>query len=300
MDVTRSHDGSQPIPKRDAVSSEAIQHLPNVGRRGRMSIREARDILTREGRTRLRHAWLPKLVMSLLPTISAASASECVVRSAALRAHLVELYTSEGCSSCPPAEAWLGTLRAGETLVPLAFHVDYWDSLGWPDPYAAPRHTARQRELAARSRSPVVYTPEVALDGREWRGWRSRILPDIEQPAAVELEMHLELGARLRVRLTTHADRPDPGWRAYLALTESGIARTIRAGENAGRQLRHDHVVREFAGPLELDAASIEWVLPRDLVAARSAVAGFVQHPGTGAVLQVVRADLRTCGEASE
>src|SRR6186713_3438579 len=89
------------------------------------------------------------------------------------RTHVIELFTSEGCSSCPPAEAWLSKLkdepRLWRDFVPLAFHVDYWDRLGWRDPFAARQWTARQYDYSSRWNSSSVYTPGFVLNGREWR-----------------------------------------------------------------------------------------------------------------------------------
>src|SRR5438270_83142 len=89
--------------------------------------------------------------------------------------HLLELFTSEGCSSCPPAEAWLGRLKSDDRLwqdfVPIAFHVDYWDRLGWKDRFAQSEWTQRQRAYANKWGSSSVYTPGFVLDGREWQDW---------------------------------------------------------------------------------------------------------------------------------
>ena len=85
---------------------------------------------------------------------------------------LIELYTSEGCSSCPPAERWLSELKTDKALwtafVPVAFHITYWDDLGWPDAYAKPAFTQRQRDYASAWNSPSIYTPEFVYQGREW------------------------------------------------------------------------------------------------------------------------------------
>ncbi|MBA3608983.1 MAG: DUF1223 domain-containing protein [Chthoniobacterales bacterium] len=100
-------------------------------------------------------------------------AADVALESGPMRTHLLELFTSEGCSSCPPAEAWLSKLKDDPGLwrdfVPLAFHVDYWDRLGWRDPFASKIWTARQYEYSARWKSSNVYTPGFVLDGREWR-----------------------------------------------------------------------------------------------------------------------------------
>ena len=105
----------------------------------------------------------------------AAHAAPLEFQSREQQTSLLELYTSEGCSSCPPAESWLSQLKAKTGLwsdfVPVAFHVDYWDSLGWRDKWASPQFTERQRAYAAASASANVYTPEFVLNGAEWRNW---------------------------------------------------------------------------------------------------------------------------------
>src|SRR6266480_7047743 len=105
--------------------------------------------------------------------LESARAGEQRFESGAQKTHLLELFTSEGCSSCPPAEAWLSKLKAQPRLwkdfVPLAFHVDYWDHLGWRDPFAAKEWTARQHQYSASWKSESVYTPGFVLDGREWQ-----------------------------------------------------------------------------------------------------------------------------------
>ena len=106
-------------------------------------------------------------------------AARCVAQSGPGTTALVELYTSEGCSSCPPAERWLsglGSRYAPGTLVPLALHVDYWDYIGWKDPYGKREFSLRQRKLTQLQRMALVYTPQVMLQGRDFRGWTSSAL----------------------------------------------------------------------------------------------------------------------------
>src|SRR5947208_6595486 len=112
--------------------------------------------------------------------------------SAPQRTHLIELFTSQGCSSCPPAEAWLSKLkrepRLWQDFVPLAFHVDYWDRLGWRDPVAAKEWTARQYQYSANWKSESVYTPGFVLDGHEWSG-RSVPPPSTDKPGVLKLSI---------------------------------------------------------------------------------------------------------------
>ena len=102
-------------------------------------------------------------------SLAAAAGPVCKAGSGATAPVVVELYTSEGCSSCPPADRWLSTLKGRPDVLALAFHVDYWDRLGWPDRFATAEGTARQWALARRDGSPQVYTPQVRVNGRDAR-----------------------------------------------------------------------------------------------------------------------------------
>jgi hypothetical protein len=130
------------------------------------------------------------VVFLVLSCALAARAGERVFESGPRKVHLLELFTSQGCSSCPPAEAWFSKLKAEPQLwkdfVPLAFHVDYWDRLGWRDPFASKEWTARQNEYAAAWKNDSVYTPGVVLNGRESRQ-RSIPTPSAEKPGLLKL-----------------------------------------------------------------------------------------------------------------
>ena len=115
----------------------------------------------------------------------------CLARSGAMAPTVVELYTSEGCSSCPPADRWLSTLKGQPGVLALAFHVNYWDRLGWPDRFASAEATARQHELAQRAGSRNVYTPQVIANGRDWRFWPK--LPTADAAAAAATPVSLTL-----------------------------------------------------------------------------------------------------------
>lgn len=244
----------------------------------------------------MRHATIAMICL-LLSVIGAAHAS-CVAHSAPTRAHLVELFTSEGCSDCPPADAWLRGLRPTAQIQPLEWHVDYWDSLGWPDRFDDPRYTARQKEIAARSRKPIVYTPEVALDGREWRDWAHGNVTALASTAAsLQLTLHVTPGKPLHVFLQSTPTRgmDEALYRAYFVVTEDGLRSGVRAGENRGVTLLHDHTVRALAGPMSLAHAQAALPLPPDLDLARAAVVAFVQDPASGAVAQTVRQAMVEC-----
>ncbi|MEO8461303.1 MAG: DUF1223 domain-containing protein [Dokdonella sp.] len=249
---------------------------------------------------------LPIAIVAQFFIASLAGAS-CSVTSPAATAHLVELYTSEGCSSCPPADRWLHNLPARDDVVALAFHVDYWDSLGWRDRFADPRFTDRQRAMAARSGSTTVYTPEVVLDGREWRRWPSAALPESSESAPIAMTLDVVPGNPLRasVAISSAGGSNVDDYVTYVALTEDGLSNSVKAGENRGELLQHDHVVRAFAspsnagpsnaGPSKPAKATVELDAPADLVRAQASVVAFAQSTRDGSIGQVVRLPLATC-----
>jgi hypothetical protein len=161
---------------------------------------------------------------------------------------VVEIYTSEGCSSCPPAERWLNTLKGRPDVIALAFHVNYWDRLGWVDRFATPATTARQYELARAHGASGVYTPQVVLAGADWRGWGGAAVPAPRAAAGAPSLRLVRDGDALRAEVGAAPGR-DGEFGGYWAVLEDDIVTRVLAGENAGATLRHDHVVR-FYKPL--------------------------------------------------
>jgi len=226
-------------------------------------------------------------LLATAPIGTKARAAVCTARSGQFTPHLIELYTSEGCSSCPPADSWLNGLREDARVVALEFHVDYWDALGWHDPFGSAGYSARQDALGKKSRSHIVYTPEVALDGREWREWSRAPIP---APTATELPITLEVTSAKTVRARLVAEKDAPAdWRITYALVESGLSSDIRAGENTGRTLKHEHVVRALAGPLPF-GASAELEPPAELVTANAAVVAFATDAQANVVATIEQA----------
>jgi hypothetical protein len=237
------------------------------------------------------------LVLALmLPT--AALPAECTARSGPLANALVELYTSEGCSSCPPADRWLsglGPAAASGRVVPLAFHVDYWDYIGWKDPFASERATERQRRVASAAGARYVYTPQVVVGGRdlpEWRGAASEsAIAMIQRKAArvtIELALRVDPGGGIEVESRANAG---PGVKGdplvvLVAVTQDGLASRVTAGENRGERLVHDFVVRDFAVHRGLGRATTRFKPAPGWNLARMSVASFVQDPQTGEILQ--------------
>lgn len=211
---------------------------------------------------------------------TAAAAEPVVVRSGPGRAALLELFTSEGCSSCPGADAWLGTLEGKPGLwtafVPVGFHVTYWDRLGWPDPWAAKAYTDRQRRHSDRWGSWRVYTPGFVTNGVEGR---LAALPKTPGAKAGTLEARAA-GRRVRV-----AYAPEPGSpraaRAFAATLGMGLESRVRSGENAGRTLEHSFTALALTqAPLRCGRTSCtaELELPPPAAAApRTALAVWVE-----------------------
>ena len=244
------------------------------------------------------------IVMALFGAIAPAAAGTCSLASPAHRLTVLELYTSEGCNSCPPADRWLSSLpQRGITpaqAVLLAFHVDYWNELGWPDRFSQPGFGQRQRAMAARSGAGVVYTPQIVLDGRDLRaGTRPEDLTTTV--ASINAE---KPGATIRVDVTTEPEalhvsgqvdlldiRAGTNPQTWLAVFENGLSSQVRAGENAGKVLHHDFVVRDLAGPFPFDARGHGQIdqtvrLGKDWDRQRIGVAIFVQRRDTGDILQ--------------
>ena len=160
------------------------------------------------------------------------------------RVALIELYTSEGCSSCPPADRWLSRLKDSPQLwrefTPIAFHVDYWDYIGWSDPYASAAHSARQRRYASEGGARAVYTPGVFRDGLEWRDWRGGNEPIPADDRAGDLRIRVN-DRQVDVEfLGTHSAADT--LTVSIAVVGMGLTSRVTAGENEGRTLRHDFV----------------------------------------------------------
>ena len=182
------------------------------------------------------------IVSLLLGCAIAARADDLIFESGPQRVHLLELFTSEGCSSCPPAEAWFSKLKTEPRLwkdfVPLAFHVDYWDRLGWRDSFASKEWTARQYQYAAGWKNDAVYTPGFALDGRESRG---RTIPSssTDKPGALKIRVANDKASAE----FNPANGPAKDVDLHVALLGFDLNTKPTAGENNGRNLHHDFVV---------------------------------------------------------
>lgn len=188
----------------------------------------------------------------------APATAACSVRSGPTVTPVVELFTSEGCNSCPPADRWISTLKTDPGVVALAFHVDYWDRLGWKDRFASPAYTQRQAQTQASSGARFNYTPQVLLDGADRKDWQ-RIAaplsaPQRQRPAArVDITLVRDAG-RFSATVAPASGAP-ARLAAYWALTENNHSTAVKAGENEGVTLTHDHVVREYVPVAAWNAA---------------------------------------------
>ena len=176
---------------------------------------------------------------------SARAVDACTAAGARQVAPVVELYTSEGCNSCPPADRWLSALKADPAVVALAFHVDYWDRPGWKDRFASAAFTARQASQQASNGARFSYTPQVVIDGRDRTDWsRVAVASASRPPATVDVALTRQ-GDRFVATVTPSTGAPQR-LAAYWAVTEQGHVTAVKAGENEGVTLHHDFVVREY------------------------------------------------------
>ena len=230
--------------------------------------------------------------------------ADCRGTSPAYTIALLELYTSEGCDSCPPADRWFSALSLGPAstrAAGVAFHVDYWDRLGWRDRFGSAAFTERQYEQMRRHRTAFVYTPQVLLQGDDFGSWRSAGEPAAAlaainaRPARATIELgeasidRATIGVDIHVRIPSAADRSNAV--VVVALVQSGLESDVKAGENAGKRLLHDHVVRAWrsglaVGPTGELRQRINLPLPSERGPLE--IIAFVENDASGDVLQAL------------
>jgi hypothetical protein len=175
--------------------------------------------------------------------VIAAAAEKPLFQSSQQQTAMIELFTSEGCSSCPPAEAWLNKLRnepgLWKAFVPVAFHVDYWNKLGWKDRFSSASFTQRQRDYAASWGTDTIYTPAYVINGREAH---SPALPAAAANAGLlQVTQAANNGLTIFYSPSTNGE-----WDAHVVLLGSGLSSKVGGGENAGRELRHEFVALDY------------------------------------------------------
>jgi hypothetical protein len=244
-----------------------------------------------------------------------AAAASCRAVSPAHTVALVELYTSQGCSSCPPADQWLSQLSSRQlqsNAVPLALHIGYWDYIGWKDPFARKEFNNRQQQLAARNGSDRVYTPEVFVGGAELADWNrpshftAALAAVNSQPARANIELqaqwvaaaasHDTTAQRLAVQVRWSAEPSVKDAQLLLAVKRNGYVTDVRAGENRGERLRNDHVVRAWGGPFDLTRQPLMTELAVPVAPGDATLVAIAQDGRSGAVLQALELGLAACG----
>jgi hypothetical protein len=240
-----------------------------------------------------------RLLAGGVAAASSGVAAETVLRSGPSTVSLIELYTSEGCSSCPPAEKWLGALREEAGLwtrfVPVAFHVNYWDHLGWRDALASKAFTEREYAYANAWRSGSVYTPCFVRDGAEWRPRNASPEPAMKSdPGVLTLAWDAERNlARIEFAPADGVMKTDKP-AVTVALLGSEIVSDVKRGENAGRALRHDFVALRLAAIPLIRGADGTWTTRvklearGDIAAPKHALAAWITQPGKLEPEQVV------------
>jgi len=235
------------------------------------------------------------IICALQPAIAA----ECSTKSGSTTVPLLELYTSEGCSSCPPADKWLGGLKRDPSkFTPLAFHVDYWDYIGWKDKFSKAEYSDRQRKTAAFGGAGFVYTPQFVMNGRDFKGWdNSRLNEAVEKSQNIASRANLtlntvtEVNGDITLKASAQAVKPADAKNAdvFVALYENKLVSQVKAGENSGRELKHDYVVREFFGAYQIsnqNEFSKNFTLNSAWKSKDGGAVIFVQNSQTGEILQ--------------
>lgn len=236
----------------------------------------------------------------LLLAQSALAAPACVARSGAVAVPLVELYTSEGCSSCPPADRWFSSHIGDADANWLAFHVDYWDSIGWPDRFDSPQYTQRQRDRVAAAGGSTVYTPQVMVGPQVRASWHTGIGRELRQARTnADASLVLELqpqgsGFDVLLGAARAGSAPDDA-RVWLAQYSDAQETRVRTGENGGMHLHHDRVVRHLWGPWPLGTAAVSQRIAVTVPSPRWGLTAFVQD-ASGRVWQSLSLPAAQCG----
>lgn len=242
-------------------------------------------------------------MMSLVLATPAFAAPMCAVQSGAQVVPLVELYTSEGCSSCPPADRWFSSqaLAAGTGANWLAFHVDYWDSIGWKDRFASPTYSQRQRtRVSSVTGEGTVYTPQVMVGPQVQLPWHrgiDAVLRQARSPAFAGLALQLQPapnGWNVALGATRTSTAPAGDAQVWLAQYSDDQTTAVRAGENSGVMLHHDRVVRHLWGPWPLSATAMARQVALSAPSPKWGVTAFVQDEN-GRILQSLSLPATDC-----
>lgn len=222
---------------------------------------------------------------------------------------VIELYTSEGCSSCPPADRWLSRLKQDQRLwndvIPIAFHVDYWDYIGWKDRFAKPEYSQRQRGYAREYQENTVYTPGLKVNGYPWLSWRRDGLSVLDSPSETAGNLSLSVDDNGGFTAQFEPEISASSLTLNIAVLGMNLVSQVQRGENKGKELRHDFVVlahqsfnsmsfeSEASNPQDVDStpSRLSWQgsLPsHTTVADKFAIVAWVANDGALSPVQAV------------
>ena len=245
------------------------------------------------------------LVITLTTNLcNALAADNCSRSSPAHTIALLELFSSEGCNSCPPADKALTALRQSpdannQKAIGLAWHVDYWDSLGWKDPFASAANTARQRALSAANHSKTIYTPEYFINGHELRTWSNTMHDAIAatnaRPATANIQLQHPHLVGNTIIVDVNAQTMQSAELRLVAIQQNIVSR-VNAGENNGTTLHHNGVVRTEAMPINLSPnkniqQQMQLAMPSNAMLRDIQIVAFIQN-FQGKISQAVSAPL--------
>jgi hypothetical protein len=232
--------------------------------------------------------------------LPAAQAQSCSSKSPAHTVALIELFTSEGCSSCPPADRWLQGLAGKRDLfdriVPLSLHVGYWDYIGWKDPFAQAGFTARQREYARLRGSGTVYTPQVVLSGKDFPAWDTAAFErTVAQKGQTRSGAQVQFTANasansISVSGALQAADPALDLQVHFVVFEMGLRSKVTRGENSGALLTHDFVVRHWNPPLITKFG--RWAGDTTILLDAAKVGAVPRNLGIAALVQSAKGDV--------
>lgn len=264
---------------------------------------------------------LVTMIATVCAVAPSSAATSCEAVSGARTAALVELYSSEGCSSCPPADVALrklaSRLDADAVVVPLALHVTYWDRIGWKDIFAQKMFDTRQTDLLQLRPHKTAYTPQFFVNGDELRDWDAALPAAIRRinarpaPLAIRLrgtavDAPATAAAGVRLVLDAEVSATDPGTarQLYFAVSESGLVSHVLRGENGGATLEHDHVARHLVGPFTIDHGKArvhqEITLPAAWRGTKARVVAFVQNTDDRRIAQAVSTAVCAAADAGK
>jgi hypothetical protein len=227
--------------------------------------------------------------------------SRAIAGTAAAGPWVVELFTSQGCSSCPPADAYLGRLAKRPDIVALSFHVDYWDYIGWKDPFASHETTERQRAYARVLKQRYVYTPEMVVDGIGDDAGKASAIDDLLKQAArrspkrATPDLSRDASGNLTVKLAAHR-LEDESADVLVVVYDRKLSTKVTRGENGGNTLDNFNVVRHFETIRQWDGSPALWTVPLGHPQPGQGIAVLVQRPDQGPMIGANKLEIAFSG----